>query len=161
MKQVYLLNNPEKQHILKNSTDFSDLLKMEKVEDLLPNSNKHTASASSSTSSLDSGVYTIQCNSSSVDLKSYKFTRHTYLDVKPLSWKEKFYLARIRYLNISNGIRFIVVALCLSTFGYFVSTTLSSLYETVVHLESKPPTQTLPPAISICTHCGETNCIFT
>lgn len=147
---MYSLNNIENNNNFKNS-------KMNPVAKFLQNKNNQTAS--SSTSSLDSGVFTIQFSSPEEDHtnRSPKFTRHrfTYLDVKPLSWKEKLYLARIRYLTISNGIRFIIVALCLGTFGYFACTTLSSLYETVVHLESKPPTQTLPPAISICTHCGK------
>lgn len=157
LKQVYSLTNTENANIFKKSANQTlNILKMNKVTDILPNLNNHTLAASS-TSSLDSGVFTIQCTSPKEDnasKSSSKFTRHTYLDVKPLSWKEKFYLARIRYLKISNGIRFIIVALCLSIFGYFASTTLSSLYETVVHLDSKPPTKTLPPAISICTHCG-------
>ena len=82
------------------------------------------------------------------------YTRHSNLEVRPLSWKERFSLARIHYLTIPNVVRCGIVLFCLCWFAFMAKTTLIEFnaHETIAFLEFQSPNTTKPPAITICTH---------
>ena len=82
------------------------------------------------------------------------YTRHSNLDVRPLSFKEQFNLSRRYYLTIANIIWFCTVLFCLGWFIYIAQIICKEYeeHDTIIYLEYKNPNASKPPAISICTH---------
>ena len=120
--------------------------------------------STSSISSIDSGVFTI-CNPSRLEgnvfesrttqAESPSYTRHSYLDLRQLSFRDRFHLARLHYVTLPNGIRLLAVLFCFCMFAYVARTTFEEFIHrgTIVHLEYQSPNTSMPPAITICTHC--------
>lgn len=81
--------------------------------------------------------------------------KHTNLDTKPLTIRERFRLVRIRYLNLPNSIRLALVLLCITLYGYVTESFLSNVdrQDTQILVKYAEPRITLPPAFTICTHC--------
>ena len=160
MKQVYNLDDIE------NNVEQKSSKPMEKQATFsLSNHSISSKSSTSSISSMDSGVFTI-CNPSKLKAiipmsqtiqatQPLTYTRHSNLDVRPLSFKERCHLARLRYLNIGNVIRLVAITFCLAVFSYIAKTTLKEFlhHGTIVHLDYRSPNITMPPAITVCSSC--------
>ena len=88
----------------------------------------------------------------SSDLSSY--TKHSNLDVHALSLREHLRLARIQHCRFKNAIRIALVLFCVGWFLFNAITILSEYvnYETMVYMEFRSPSKTLPPGITICAY---------
>jgi len=83
------------------------------------------------------------------------YIKHRNLDVKPLTFIERFRLARIHYFSVANAIRLTLILFFLWWFLYNAATILSDFEEhnNMIYLDFMPPNKSRPPAITICTHC--------
>ena len=159
MKQTYEVDQIEKSDIKADSAS--------QVPQTFSSSSYSASSKcfTSSVSSVDSGVFTI-CSPSKLESSIFmsqsiqptewpSYARHSYLDLRPLTLKERFHLARVHYVTVPNGIRLLAILVCLGLFVFVARTTLHDFirHGTVVHLKFKPPNKSMPPAITICTHC--------
>ena len=84
-----------------------------------------------------------------------EYTKHTNLDVRPLSFAEQLNLLRIYYLTIPKAIHYGSLLFCFSWFIFNIYSVLYSYLEhnSYVMIEYKQPDWTKPPAFTICTSC--------
>lgn len=96
-----------------------------------------------------------QINLPSTTSEPSEYLKHTYFDLKPLTFGEQLRLLRLYYLGWANVLHLLSVLLCLIWFAinaYHVSKDYFQLNSVVV-IEYLPSDTTRPPAVSICTQC--------
>lgn len=82
-------------------------------------------------------------------------SRRQDTEQEQLSAKEREQQAQLQYVTIANGIRFIILLICVA-WCLFTSCIIIAEYwnyDTIVYLDYPQPSISKPPAITICTHC--------